>query len=630
MNEAGAERILVCISPSPSNQRVVEAAATLASAFRAPLTAIYVRTSDHEHLDEQNRERLAENIRLAESRGASVATIAGEEVPVQIAEFARISGTTKIVLGRSSAKRQHFWSKSPLTEQLISHVPDVDVYIIPDSSADIKYRAKPLLRTERFRPLPKDLFLILLLLAVSTGAGLLVHHFGFSEANIITIYILGVLITSAVTVSPLVSGISSLLSVVLFNYFFIEPVFSFHTYETEYAVTFAVMFAASLITGTLANRLKESAKRSAHEAYRAKILFDTNQLLQKAKDSGEVVKITAEQIIMLLRRVVIFYPGSSKDEKREGIIFRSPRTEDASYQGKTREEHFEVAINNHYFGAFGIRMDRKPLETFETGVLMSIIGECAMALESLRNAEEKERAAVMAQNEQLRANLLRTISHDIRTPLTTISGNAGNLLRHEDQLEEQVRRQIYADIYDDSQWLINLVENLLSISRIENGQMNLHLSTELVGDVIEEALRHLDRNYVNHKIETETEDELILAKMDSRLIAQVLINLVNNAIKNTQAGSTIKISCKKRDGAAVISVTDDGPGIPDEKKPHVFEMFYTASDSVADGRRGMGLGLALCRSIIEAHGGTITLTDNIPHGCSFTFELPIQEVEVDE
>lgn len=270
------------------------------------------------------------------------------------------------------------------------------------------------------------------------------------------------------------------------------------------------------------------------------------------------------------------------------------------------------------------------LEAFEYSVFSSIIGECALALEGLRNAEEKEQAAIAMRNEQLRSNLLRSISHDIRTPLTSISGNATNLLTHYDQMETETLKQIFSDIYDDSEWLIDLVENLLSISRIENGQMDLHLSLEVVNDVIEEALRHIDKNASQHHIIVQQSSDVLIARMDARLITQVLINLLNNAVKNTQPGSEIIIISEKADDTILVHVKDNGPGISDSMKPHIFEMFYTGQTNVSDSRRGIGLGLALCKSIVEAHGGMITLADNHPTGCCFTFSLPAEEMTIHE
>ena len=650
------EHILVCVSPSPTNPKVIAAAARMAEAFHAALTAIYVRPADYESVSARDREQLEENIRFAEKCGALITTITGDDVPWQIAEYAHISNTTKIVVGRSGAKRRHLFGKAPLTEQIILNAPGVDVYIIPDSSVDLKEQQEKFHSGDQMRPTLKDTVTTLLVLLAAVGIGLIFTRFGFSEANIITVFILGVLIISVMTVSPLYSAAGSLISVLLFNWFFIEPRFSFHTYETEYAVTFAIMLLSALITGSLANRMKRNNREAARSAYRAKVLFDTNQLLQKADRAEDVIRITANQINSLLDRDVIIFPAEKSGGLGNGAAFRTSRSAGREEQRDEKEEeiaewvfrnqqaagfrmeHYNqseaqyhpVCLNGHCYGVIEIRLGETPLEPFENSVFMSILGECALALENLRNAEEKEAAAVMVRNEQLRSALLRSVSHDIRTPLTTISGNASNLLNHYQQLDDETRRQIFSDIYDDSEWLVDLVENLLSISRIENGQMDLHLTVDVVNDVIGEALGHIDRNAQRHRLIVRPSDEILLVKMDTRLITQVLINLINNAVKNTQTGSEITVRSERRGGEAVISVTDNGPGIPDDVKPHVFEMFYTGKNEIADGRRGLGLGLALSRSIVEAHGGKILLSDNVPSGCRFEIILPLEEVEVHE
>lgn len=646
------ERILVCLSSSPSNQKVIDAAARMAEAFHAELSAIYVKPPKYDVLPEADKLRLQNNIQFAEQRGAAIITITGDSVPVQIAEYAHISGATKIVVGRSGAQRQYFWSKTSLTEQIILNAPDVDVYIIPDSSAEIKQHSKMLNLANPIHPTGKDSLITLLLLMAATGIGLLFTAFGFSEANIITVFILGVLIIAVFTVSPFYSIVSSLASVLLFNWFFIEPKFSFHTYQTEYVVTFVIMLVSSLITGTLANKLKDNARLSSREAFRAKVLFDTNQLLQKAGCVDDVIRITAQQIKTLLDRDVIVFPiaksskpghtvelntlpfyarTSGQDENETEIAqwaFLNQTVAGAHTEKyeNAKSLYHPISINGYCYGVIVLYLNSESLEAFEYSVFSSIIGECALALEGLRNAAEKEQTAMAMRNEQLRSNLLRSISHDIRTPLTSISGNASNLMTHYEQLDAETRKQIFSDIYDDSEWMINLVENLLSISRIENGQMDLHLSLEIVNDVIEEALRHIDKKAVQHNILVQLSNDVLIARMDARLITQVLINLVNNAIKNTQIGSEIRIRSEQAGDHIYVHVDDNGPGISNDMKPHIFEMFYTGQNVVSDGRRGIGLGLALCKSIVEAHGGMITLSDNIPTGCCFSFSLPAGEV----
>ncbi|MBR3917591.1 MAG: sensor histidine kinase KdpD [Clostridia bacterium] len=626
----------------------------MASAFGGSFTALYVQTPDSDKLDEENKNRLQDHIRLAEQLGADIATAYGEDVSFQIAEYARISGVTKIVIGRSNIKRRHFWNRPTLTDKLTEIAPNLDIHIIPDNIINSKYRPSSHSLFRSLIPYPKDILITVLILAIATILGLSFYSFGFTDSNIITVYILGVLLTSLFTKGYTCGIIGSLVSVMLFNFFFTEPRLTFHAYDSGYPVTFAIMLVASVITGTLASKLKSHAKLSAQAAFRTKVLLDTNQLLQKAQNDEDIINITATQIMKLLNRSVVMYSVrdgkltkgslySAQSDNLEDLFTTTERnTAEWVYLNKHRAGastnvyskakcvYFSIRINNNIYGVIGIRIKGKPLDAFENSILLSILGECALALDNRRNAKEKEQTAVLAKNEQLRANLLRAISHDLRTPLTSISGNAGNLLSNKDKLDEDTKMQIYTDIFDDSEWLISLVENLLSVTRIEEGRMNFNKSIELVDEITEEALRHIGRKSTEHKISVIHKDELLLANADAKLIVQVLINLIDNAIKYTPVGSEIKVITEKKNGYASISVIDNGNGIPDNIKPHVFEMFYTGDNRIADSRRSLGLGLALCKSIIGAHGGELTLTDNQPQGCIFTFTLPLGEVKIDE
>ena len=292
--------------------------------------------------------------------------------------------------------------------------------------------------------------------------------------------------------------------------------------------------------------------------------------------------------------------------------------------------YMAVRVNDNVHGVVGIVIKEQPLDSFENSILLSILGECALALENEKNRREKEEVAMLARSEQLRANLLRAISHDLRTPLTSISGNASNLLSNGTFFDDDTKKQLYSDIYDDANWLINLVENLLTVTRIEEGRLNIRMSTDLVEDVIDEALRHINRKSVEHNIIVENEEELLLAKMDARLVVQVIINIVDNAIKYTPEGSNIVIRTRKQGDKAVVSIADDGQGISDEMKPRIFDMFYSGANKIVDSRRSLGLGLSLCKSIINAHGGEITVEDNMPHGTVFTFTLISGEVQIHE
>ncbi len=650
------EHILVCLSSSPSNAKIIRTAARMANAFRGVFSALFVETPDFSIMPEDDLKRLRSNIRLAEQLGAKIETVYGEDVPFQIAEFARLSGVSKIVIGRSAATKRHLFSKPTLTEKLIASVPNLDVHIIPDAVSNVKpYRnTKALIKKELVFSAVDILKSIMILVAASI-IGFLFYNLGFDEANIITVYVLGVLLTSVLTSNRIYSLLSSVVSVLVFNFLFTVPKYTLLAYEKGYPVTFIIMFAAAFLTGSLAVKLKRSAKQSAHAAFRTKILFDTNQLLQKSSGRDEIICATANQLTKLLNRDIIVYPSEngalsgpqifhtteepfdhsclSENEKAVAQwVFKNNKHAGASTDTLSNADclYLAIRINDRVYGVIGIVMKDEALDAFENSIVLSIIGECALALESDKNAKEKEEAAIIAKNEQLRANLLRAISHDLRTPLTSISGNASNLISNADSFDDQTKKQLYMDIYDDSMWLINLVENLLSVTRLEENHLNLNVTEDLLDDVITEALRHVNRQSVEHHITVENKTEFLLAKMDAKLIVQVVINLVDNAIKYTPKGSNIRIKTEKNGNQAVVSVSDDGNGIPDEMKPKVFDMFYSGANKVADSRRSLGLGLSLCKSIITAHGGTITVSDNQPKGTTFTFTLPAVEVQIHE
>ena len=655
-NELSKDHILVCLSSSPSNERIVRMAGKMAQAFCGSLTALYVQTPGDTVMNTADMSRLQANMRLAQQLSAEIVTTHGEDVPTQIAEYALLSDVTKIVIGRSGVQRPHFWSEPTLTERLIALAPDVDIYIIPDVEAYKSYRRKRLISIRPAFPTALELLLTVGILVTATIIGWGFLRLGFANANIIMVYLLGVLLTSTFTSGYTCGVLSAFLSVILFNYFLTEPRLSLAAYGSKYPITFAVMFASALLTCTLATKLKAHAQLSARDAYRTKLLFDMNRQLQKAETPDEVYQMTATQIQKLMQRDVLVYPaqgealldgivypadGSSphsvtKEKQEQDVIrwvWQNRKRAGATTEtfAKAKRLYLAIRIGQQVYGVIGIPMEKQTQpDAFTSSILFSILGECALALESLHNAEEKEKAAVLAKNEQLRANLLRSISHDLRTPLTSISGNADTLLHSYNMLDEQTRKQIFTDIYDDAQWLTGLVENLLSITKITDGSVKLHLSDQVVDDIVSEALRHIDRRSAEHHITVDCGDEPLLVRVDAGLIMQVLINLVNNAVKYTPPGSNIRITAIQQEKAAEICVSDDGPGIPDERKELVFKMFFTGSNLIGDSRRSLGLGLTLCQAIIHAHHNEMTLKDNLPHGCIFSFTLPLSEVNLNE
>jgi len=604
------EHILVGLSSAPSNARIIRTASTMAAAFGCKFTALFVRTPGYDAMSEENKERLRTNTELAKSLGATVETVFGDDVSYQIAEYARLSSVTKIVVGRSAATRKHPWGKPTLTEKLTAIAPNLDIHIIPDASVDGSYKPKKAKRKVDLKTTCQDWALTLGILILATVLSFGFSRVGFTEANIIAVYLLAALLTSMVTSTRSSYVLSAIGGVLVFNFFFTTPKFSLRVHEHGAPLTFLIMIVAALIVGSLTDRLKSQVKQSTQAAYRTNLLFETSQMLQKATSDDKIFQTVRTQVSKLLDRHASVLPGVTASSRRNAL-------------------HYPIKVQDRIYGTVIIE-GSEPLEAFENSVLLSILGECALALENSRNTAEKEEAKLQAESEKLRANLLRSISHDLRTPLTAISGNASILLSDSENLDADARNQMYGDIYDDSAWLHNLVENLLAVTKIEEGRMELKTQPQLAEEIVSEALQHISRKRSEHTITVTHEDELLLAQCDAKLIVQTIINLVDNAIKYTPMGSHIWVSTRWEESMAVFTVADDGPGIPDHEKKQIFQMFYTGSTAVADSRRSLGLGLSLCKSIVTAHGGTISVSDNQPVGTVFTFTIPAGEVEVHE
>ena len=639
------DHILICLSSAPSNAKVIRTAARMAEAFHSGFTALFVQTPETKELSGENIKRLRSNLRLAEQLGAQIATVYGADPAEQIAEYARVSGITKIVMGRVN-HRQHPWiGQKSLADRLIERT-DLDVYIIPDRQPLYK---KPLgkLRKSRVRFSWRDAVVTLLCLAISTAVGFAFDWAGFSESNIITIYILGVLVTAVSTSGHLYGAANSLLSVLAFNFFFTEPRFTLQADGPSYPVTFLIMLSSSIIASSLASRVKEQARMAAEKSYYTELLLGSSQKLQTIRTEWDCLRLTAEQLSRMFDRPVIYALNDADKE----LDFRIEPADEHTLLEKLSTEEIGVAKwvqkNNKHAGAttntlpdskwlfLSVRGTRGVMgivgvpiagyvvpDAFEKNLMVALLGECGLSQERIRLEEERNQIALQTQRESLQANLLRAVSHDLRTPLTNINGSVGILMGKDQTLKPEVREQLYTAIDDDTNWLINMTENLLAATQLETDRTKLKTAPELLEDLFQSAVRQLDRRARDHHISVDLDDQTLMASMNAGMIQRVIINMMNNAIQYTPKDSHIILSGTRRKDWVEISVSDDGPGIPDEAKKHLFDLFYTAEQGKPDSKRGLGLGLHLCQSIVNAHGGTITVSDHAPSGTTFRFTLP--------
>ncbi len=621
----------------------------MARAFNTELMALYVETPAHKKLSEEDKIQLNNNRKLAEKGGAIFTSSFGNDVALQIAEYARVCGATRIVIGQPNHRNIGLLHKNDIPQRLMQLVPELEIYIIPHYSP--KHSRKIHKQAVVFSG--RSALITLGLLCAATLLGFLLEKTGFTEANIITVYILSVLFISFLTDGYIYGIVASPLSVLIFNFFYTEPRFTLMAYNPGYLLTFFVMFTAAVLTSSLTARVKEQAKANAQKAYRTEVLLTASRNLQHAGSEDEILNETAAQILKLLGRTVILYPVRNNGLDKPLILY-SQGLDTNDINNSVCESEYKIAqqvyINNEQAGATtkansdarfwylavrgndsvhavaGIAVKNgERIGDFERNLLLALLGECGVAMEKQHLRENETALAMEAQREKLRADLLRAISHDLRTPLTSISGNAELLMDSSILLDDAQKHTLYTDIYEDSAWLISLVENLLSITRIDNKTLALNLKPELISDLIDEAVTHSEHRASHHHLNVLANDELMMVRVDASLIIQVLVNLIENAVKYSPEGSSIVISTVQKNNQLLVSVADDGLGVPDEIKPRIFEMFFTAGSTRSDARRGIGLGLALCRAIITAHGGGIWVSDNTPHGSVFTFSLIKEE-----
>ena len=646
------EHILVCLSGAPSNARVIRTAARMAEAFHGELTALFVETAEARR---RGGEALRAHFRLAEELGAHVATVQGQDVPGAIAAYARRNGVQKLVTGRSPAPHGLFAHYKSLVERLSDLAPDIDMYIIPDSGAPISQdRRRKGGKFAKFRhtaPNSGRLWgLTLVVLAACSFLGWGMRVIGLHDASIVGVFFAGVLGIAVLTKGPWYGVVASLAGVFLFDFFCTVPYFSFHVKDPGYLATFATMLLVSLVSSALTARSRAQAQQNAARALYTELLLGNSRRLLKMESEPALLAETGRQLSGLLGRAVSIHPvRDGVPELRQVFLPNhpsgsgpSPADEPGVVQWvmKNGREagvgtdtlpgarclYLPMRGDSAVLAVVGLACrlrdeEPEPLETDELNLARALIGECAVSVERERLIRANAVIAGQVQQERLRADILRAVSHDLRTPLTAISGNANVLRTEGEALDAGKRRLLASVIEDDSLRLIHMVENLLAMTRLEQQEFALHLRPELIEDIVSDACASVRRCTGNHPVSIELEDDLLMAWMDAGLMVQVLVNLLTNAITHTPDGTPILISVRGEGEWIHIAVSDTGPGISDSEKKQIFQRFSLSGKPRSDGRRGMGLGLALCRSIVSAHGGTISVRDNIPHGAVFAFTL---------
>lgn len=642
-----AEHILVGISSSPTNAKVIRTAARLSQALHAKFTCLYVLQGDRD-LKEADEERLQYHMKLAQQLGGLVVTVQEDDIANAMANYAQISGVTKLVIGRTMA-RPTFFNRLKITDRISEMRPDLAMYIVPDEDNTPKQTSD---WGFDFKTKPIDLLKMLVVFFIVSLIGKFFQSIDISDSNIITIYILGVLVVAIWTTGWLMNIISSILAVLIFNFLFTTPMFSFEVYHRDYPMTFIIMFAAAIITSSLMKRVKKQQRLAVQKSYRVETLLETNRKLQAATSQRDIINTGANELIKITEQPILFYalqneqifnkqfcPSASLSEQQNSQlqqqlennneyaialwVLKNKRTagqmtdvfKDASAY------YIPMLSKKKMIGIIAISLSKKePLPAFEKQILHAMINDWALAYEKWFLLKLNEDVRREKELEKIQSNLLRAISHDLRTPLTSISGHADILRMNNDLMSAEQQQVLYEDIYYNANRLVQLVENLLAVSKLSNGSFPLQIQEELVEDVVLDACEQVMKN-TTRKIDIHIDPPLLTASMDTRLIGQVIVNLLDNAINYTADDCTISLHAGSIDDKVFIEVRDNGKGIPTDQKREIFQSFKEGRQLRSDSKRGLGIGLALCQTILQLHDQEISVADNAPSGTIFRFTL---------
>lgn len=644
-------KLMVCVGPSPSSAKCIRWTARTAEAFHAPWTVAYVENTESWYASESEKKTLRENLNLAEQLGAEIVTLNGDDIAFALAEYAKLSGITNIVIGKSRNKKtlKGLFEKD-LEDKIISILPSVEIHIIPGEPSQKRVRSKKGVQ------LRQNLFLswldtlkMLMLLAVATLFCNGLKALDIGEQNIIMVYILSVLVISRVTRGYLYGIVGSILSVLSFNFFFTMPYFTFNAIQPGYPVTFFIMLLVALTTSALTIRVKIQARLVVERERRTEVLYEINKKLLSTRGLDNIVSLTNDYIIRIFERSVIFYsedPGINSF----GVLTQSPAEKDSSFMLSKDERavahwvftnhkyagtgtdtlrgagafYMPVISQGNVLGVIGLSCAKGALSQSKRFYLHMLTSQVAMALERQYLSDEQRRIVIESEKEKMRSNLLRAISHDLRTPLTCISGASSAILESGESLDKETHDNLIANIKEDSQWLIRMVENILSVTRINEGTMNVVKAPEAAEEIIAEAVSRIRKRFQNRIITAKVPDELLMVPMDGTLIEQVLINLIENAIKNSPDNCVVEVKVKKHKHEALFEVIDHGEGISEQDFPYLFDSYIPNRTRSSDSSRGLGIGLSICMSIIKAHHGKMEATNKKDGGAVFWFSLPLE------
>jgi two-component system sensor histidine kinase KdpD len=643
------DRLLVCVSPSPLSERLVRAARRLAEPLNAEWFAVHVETPGSVRLPETDRDRVARTLRLAEELGGKSMILTGRTVAEAILTYARQHNITKIIAGKPLRPRWLDWLRGSLVNQIIGLSGEIDVYIISSAAESIQSGVTP----NRLQPHhPWRWYLeSMVWVTAATLLSTIIDPF-VSPVNLAMLYLLAVVI-AALRLGRGPSILAAMLSVVAFNFFFVPPRYTFHVTDPQYLITFASLLIVGLAISTLASRVRDQVEVAQQREAQTATLYALSQDLATAVGLEEIMQAVITHIGQTFdREVAVFLPegeGLIVQAASPGFVVDVDRLAVATWafqhgQPAGRGTDTLTAADARYLplktargvvGVLGLKLTSSAQQaTPEQRRLMeAFASQTALAIERAQLAETARQAELIEETEKLQTALFNSISHDLRTPLATITGSLSSLLEDSEVLDRATQQELLKTAHEEANRLNHLVGNLLDMSRLEAGALKVSRQPSDIQDVIGAALQRLEGTLAGRDIRIDLPANLPLVPLDFVLIVQALVNVLDNAVKYSLPGTPIDIQAQVTAEFLEIQIADRGPGLPPDDLKRIFDKFYrgshTSPELPSDRRKrgdvpvGTGLGLSISSGIIEAHGGRIWAENRPDGGLVIKLTLPV-------
>jgi two-component system sensor histidine kinase KdpD len=630
------QRLLVAVSASPTSAALVRWTRRLAGELQAPWLAAYVELPKPLTTDEETR--LSRNLALARELGAQVVTTTDDDVARGLLRIARERNATQLVIGKPVGwQTLNLWRGGSLLNRLIRDSGNIDIHAVRAEGE------APLLRPLRLprwdASTARGYGIALGFVAGATAVNALLQHW-LGYQSLALIYLLSVVVL-AMFVSRGPTLMAATLTALLWNYFFVPPIFTFRITGVTDLMLFCTYFVVALAMGHLAARLRAQQAAERRREYRATALYFLTRELAQASDFADLLAIVIREVGKATRaEVALSLPEETPDapltpyfastwaigEKEQSVAswafgHRQPAGHGTDTLPSAEGLHLPLLAGERAVGVLSLRFrDPVPLGTDQRDLLDAFVRQIALVLDRQRLRDAEQQAKLVAESERLSKTLLNSISHEIRTPIAAIASAAGNLGETLKPGADGFAQTMINEIQEAARRLNRLVGNLLSMTRLESGHVKPKLDWCDVTDLVQVTLKELDKDLAQHKVTITIAPGLPLARMDFVLMEQALANLLLNAAVHTPPGTAVQVSAAIESDTLVLSVADNGPGLPPEALPLIFDKFYRAPAAPAG---GTGLGLAIVKGLVEAQGGRVAAENRPAGGALFTIRLPV-------